>query len=305
MLDVARTVETPRLDFLQKGMRLITLACLLFSPGSLYGQCERGSGPQLDRSRPVPAKADVLTAWRRRQSAIHSFRFEWTEEQTQPRGWIANPRYAERERLAAPSLEDRHYVVTKTLAVSRDSMHYSYTLDRRAEGDTTGNSDRRHYSYTYESVFDGRRNIARATSLGDTPATVIQTNDNRDAQDLDTRAILLALRPLDPVLGDLLVDRAVPNLSRTIYRGRSTFLLEERRDPLGWKTILWIEPEREFLVSRLVLMFENTCVVDMDIDYMRDARYGWIPMGWRVTELLADGSRRLLSTARVSNHAIE
>jgi hypothetical protein len=288
-----------------KGLRLMMLASLLFSPGSLAAQCERGSRAQLDRSRPVPAKADVLAAWRRRQSAIHSFRFVWTEEQTHPRGWIANPRYAERERLAAPSLEDRHYVITKTLTVSGDSMRYSYTLDRRAEGDTTGNSDRRHYSYAYESVFDGRRNTARATSLSDTPPTVIQANDNRDAQNLDTRAILLALRPVDPILGDLLVDRAVPNLSRTIYRDHSTFLLEERRDPLGWKTILWIEPEREFLVTRLVLMFENTCLVDMDIDYMRDARYGWIPLGWRVTELLADGSRRLLSTAKVSKRAIE
>jgi hypothetical protein len=284
---------------------LMLLACLLSSPAMLAPQCVPGSRAQLDRSRPVPAKADLLAAWQRRQSAIHSFRFDWTEEQMQPRGWIANPRYAERERLAAPSLEDRRYVVNKTLAVSRDSMRYSYTLDRRSEGDTTGNSDQRHYSYAYESVFDGRRNTARATSLGDTPATLIQANDNRDAQNLDTRAILLALRPLDPILGDLLVDRAVPNLSRTIYRDRSVFLLEERRDPAGWKTILWIDPERDFLVSRFVLVFENSCVVDMDIDYVRDARSGWIPAGWRVTELLADGSRRLLSTAKVSSHTIE
>jgi hypothetical protein len=286
-------------------MRWMIVACLLFSPGLLAAQCVAGSPVQLDRSRPVPAKADVLAAWRRRQSAIHSFRFEWTEEQTQPRGWIANPRYIERERLAAPSFEDRRYVVKKTLAVNGDSVYYSYTLDRRAEGDTTGNSDRRHYSYAYESVFDGRGNTARATSLGDTPPVVTRANDYRDAQSLDTRAIMLALRPLDPVLGDLLIDRAVPNLSRTIYRGHSTFLLEERRDPLGWKTILWIEPERDFLVSRFVVMFENSCVVDMDIDYVPDARYGWIPTGWRVTELLADGSRRLLSTARVSSRAIE
>ena len=109
-------------------MRLI-LACLLFSRGALDAQCVRGSRAQLDRTRPVPAKADVLDAWQRRQSAIHSFYFAWTELQTQPRGWIANPRYVERERLTAPSLEDRRYVVNKTLAVSRDSMRYSYTLD--------------------------------------------------------------------------------------------------------------------------------------------------------------------------------
>jgi hypothetical protein len=284
-------------------MRVI-LACLLFSRVTLDAQCVPGSHVELDRTRPVPAKTDVLDAWQRRQSAIHSFHFAWTELQTQPRGWIANPRYVERERLAAPSLENRRYAVNKTLVVSRDSMRYSYTLDRRAEGETTGNGDRRHYSYAYESVFDGRRNVARATSLNDTPGTTTRSNDNSDAQNLDTRAILTALRPLDPILGDLLVDRAVPNLARTMYRGRSTFLLEERRDPLGWKTIMWIEPERGFLVSRFVLMFENTCVVDMDIDYARDARYGWIPTGWLVTELLADGSRRLVSAAKVSSYVI-
>ena len=252
----------------------------------------------------MPTKADVIDTWQRRQSAIHSFRFTWSEDQTQPRGWVPNPRYAERERLTAPSLVDRRQIVNKTLEVSGDSIRYSYVLDRRAEGETTGNSDRRHYSYSYESVFDGSQNVARATSLNDTPATTARAKESRDAQNLDTRAILMALRPLDPILGDLLVERAVPNLARTFYRDRSTFLLEERRDPIGWKTILWLEPERDFLVSRFVVEFENTCVVDMDIDYVRDTRYGWIPTGWRVTELLADGSRRLVSTAKVLRYAI-
>jgi len=44
--------------------------------------------------------------------------------------------------------------------------------------------------------------------------------------------------------------------------------------------------------------------VDMDIDYVRDASHGWIPTGWRVTELIADGSRRLVSTAKVSRYTI-
>lgn len=285
-------------------MRVI-FASLLLAHAVAGAQCPPRAGVQLDRTKPVPARADVLDAWRRRQSEIHFFRFAWTEEQTYPRGWIANPRYAERERITAPSLVDRHAVVSKTLAVSGDTMRYAYTIDRRAEGDTTGNSDRRHYSYRYESVFDGRRTVARATSLADTPPTITESNDSRDAQNLDVRLILMALRPLDPVLGDLLVDRAVPNLARTIYRDRSTFLFEERRDPLGWKTILWIEPERDFLVSRFVLMFENSCIVDIDVDYTRDARHGWIPTGWRVTELLADGTRRVLSTAKVSSYIIE
>src|SRR5690242_812203 len=90
-----------------------------------------GERPQLDRSRPVPARAEVIAAWRQRQSAIASFRFAWTEEQTHPTGWLPNPRYPERERLAIPALRvDRHYAVAKTLAVAGDRMRYTFELDR-------------------------------------------------------------------------------------------------------------------------------------------------------------------------------
>jgi hypothetical protein len=192
-------------------------------------------------------------------------------------------------------------------------MRYGFELDRPEEPDgvevvspdgrTTGLGVRRHYSY--QSVFDGQRGTIRVASLtGSPPATVQRTEGNVDAQNLDTRAILLAFRPLDTVMGSLLLERAVTNLGRTFHRGRSIFLLEERHDPTGWKTILWIEPEREFLVSRFTVAFEQKWIVDVEIDYSEDARWGWIPSGWRVTEMAADGSRRVVSEATVSSYAI-
>jgi hypothetical protein len=114
----------------------------------------------------------------------------------------------------------------------------------------------------------------------------------------------MAIRPLDPVMGHLLMDRAVTNERRTFYKGRSIFLLEERHDPSGWKTMLWVEPERDFLVSRYDVYFEQKLIVQIDIDYVEDSRWGWIPNGWRVTEMLADGSRRLVAEARVSSYDI-
>lgn len=227
---------------------------------------------------------------------------------------MPNPRHPEREWLAIPALlVDRSYSVTKTLAVDGHRMRYSFDLDRNHEpdgvevgspqGDNRGLGVRRHYSYV--SVFDGQRGEARLSSLlGPPPATIRRNSDNLDAQDLDMRAILLALRPLDRVMGDLLIDRAVTNERRTFYHGRSTFLLEERHDPSGWKQTLWLEPERDFIVTRFVMAFEQKVIVDMDIDYKQDSRWGWIPSGWRVTEMLADGSRRLISTATVSSYGI-
>ncbi len=278
------------------------------------GPAERLQLGQRDLSKPVPAKSEVIAAWQKRQGAINTFRFAWTEQQTHPKGWLSNPRYPERERSAIPGLLiDRQYVVTKTLAVAGSKMRYSFEIDRKEEpdgvdviarqGGNRGLGVRRHYSYV--SVFDGQTGTVRLNSLLDhPPATILQTTANVDAQNLDVRPILMAFRPLDAVMGHRLIDRAITNESRTFFRGKSTFLLEERHDPSGWKTILWIEPERNFLVSRYMVSFEQNQIVAIDIDYVQDARWGWIPSGWRVTELLSDGSKRLVAVAKVNSYSI-
>lgn len=293
---------------------IIALAFPAAVASAQQGPAERLQLGQRDRSRPVPAKSEIIAAWQKRQGAINTFRFSWTEEQTHPRGWLSNPRYPERERSAIPGLLiDRSYAVAKTLAVAGNKMRYSFELDRKEEpdgvdviarqGGNRGLGVRRHYSYV--SVFDGQIGAVRLSSFLDhPPGTVIQTTANVDAQNLDTRPILMAFRPLDAVMGHRLIDRAITNLSRTFYRGKSTFLLEERHDPSGWKTLLWIEPERDFLVSRYMVSFEQNHIVDIDIDYVHDARWGWIPSGWRVTEMLSDGSKRLVAVAKVTSYSI-
>jgi len=270
--------------------------------------------PQLDRSKPVPARSEAIKAWQKRQDQINTFRFAWTEQQTHPRGWLPNPRYPEREWSNIPGLFiDRSYTVSKTLAVDSNKMRYSFEIDRKEEadgveittpqGDTKGLGVRRNYAYM--SVFDGQVGKIRLSSLTGSPPPVIQqVASNVDGQNLDTRAILLAFRPLDPTMGHLLIDRAVTNQMRTFYKGRSTFLLEERHDPSGWKTMLWLEPERDFLVSRILVTFEQKGNIDIDIDYTEDPRWGWIPNGWRISELLADGSRRVVVVAKVSSYSI-
>jgi hypothetical protein len=270
-------------------------------------------GPR-DRSKPVPKKEEVFKAWRQRQDLVRSFRFVWSERQTHPKGWIPNPRYAERERLAIPTLlMDRKYSVSKSLVVDSGKMRYEFKIDRGEEpdgveilsktGDNNGLGVRRNYSYL--SVFDGQISKVSLTSLIGTPPSAIRhVSANPDAQNLDTRVILLAFRPLDSTLGDLLIDRAVTNESRTFYKERSTFLLEERHDPSGWKMLLWIEPERDFLISRIMVSFEQRRLVDIDVEYMKDERWGWIPNRWTVSEMLQDGTKRLVSEATISSYSI-
>lgn len=290
-----------------------TITTVLMHGGKVSAQVFPAN-PELDRSRAVPSKDAVIAAWRKRQDAVRTFRFAWTEQQTHPSGWLPNPRYPQREWVDVPKLfKDRTFTVFKTLAVDGFKMRYSYALDRKPEpdgvrivspqGDHSGLGDGANYSYL--SVFDGQMGRVRVSSLKESPPPVVsQSMVNVDAQNLDTRAILMALRPLDPVMGHLLLDRAVTNQTRSFYKGRSTFLLEERRDPSGWKTILRIEPEREFLVLQYLVAFQERLIAEVNIDYVEDAQWGWVPSGWRVSQMLDDGSTRLLADARVSTYSI-
>jgi hypothetical protein len=275
------------------------LLLLVFASPLAHAQRELGR-PELDRSKPVPPKSDVVKAWQKRQDGVRTLRFAWTEQQTHSRGWIPNPRVHERERVAMPALfRDRTFPVAKTLTVDGRKMRYSLAIDRKAEPDDEG----RHFSYV--SVFDGQSGLTRLSDVaGDLPPVVTRTGRNVDAQTLDTRAILMAFRPLDSELGHVLVDRAVCNQSRFFYKQRSTMILEERREPFGWKTLMWLEPERDFIVTRYLVMFEQRVMIDIDIDYIQDARWGWVPNAWRVTEKLSDGTKHVLSTAKVTSYAL-
>ena len=295
-----------------------SLALLLFACLSPEAQDQTvnqlGEQVQLDRSRPVPTKAEMIAAWRKRQDSIRSFRFAWTEQQVHPVGWLPNPRFPQREWLDIPGfLTERNYTVQKSLAVDGSKMRYSYELNRPEEpdgvrvnspkGETTGLGEGKHYTYT--SVFDGQTGKVRILSLKISPvAPAIYNFSNPDTQTLDTRAIMMAFRPLDPALGHLLTERAVTNPARVIHRGHSSFLFEEQRDASGWKTIFRIRPESAFAVSTIWVSFEQRAVAHIEIDLVEDPKWGWVPNAWRITQLLADGTRKQIVEAKVTGYTI-
>lgn len=277
-------------------------------------QDEEGRLPK-DRTKPVPTKADVVNGWQKHQDLVKTARFAWTEQQTHRKGWLPNPRFPEREWLNIPGLLiDRSYVVSKTLSLDGNKMRYSFEIDRKEEPDgvdviargkplDNGLGVRRKYSYV--SVFDGEVGKTVVTSLASsTPPATRHVTWNVDAQNLDTRPILMALRAVDPAMGHLLLERAVVTGVRFVYKGRSLINLEERHDPSGWKTAIWLEPEKDFVVARYRIYFEQHFMVDIFIDYVKDPKWGWLPSGWQVAEMIADGSTQVVSVAKVSSFNI-
>jgi hypothetical protein len=45
-------------------------------------------------------------------------------------------------------------------------------------------------------------------------------------------------------------------------------------------------------------------ITEMNIDYRQDSRWGWVPAGWQVIGMMADGSRRLVTVATVTSYGI-
>jgi hypothetical protein len=81
-------------------------------------------------------------------------------------------------------------------------------------------------------------------------------------------------------------------------------IVEEKHDSRGWKASLCVEPERDFVIRRSLLYLRNKTVVDVEIDYSRDSRWGWLPSGWRVLRANSDGSLWQSAVASVTGHMI-
>ena len=57
-------------------------------------------------------------------------------------------------------------------------------------------------------------------------------------------------------------------------------------------------------MSEILVPFEQKPIIEIDIDYTEDPKWGWIPSGWHITQMLADGSTRLVSEARIASYSI-
>lgn len=116
------------------------------------------------------------------------------------------------------------------------------------------------------------------------------------------RPVLLAIRPLDPNLGLLGAGRAAVTAGRdnSWRRMESLMVLELPRDADGWKTSLWLDPERDFVIRRYLVVKGDLPVVEQTIDYFRDARFGWLPCRWVVNRTKPTGMLWRSAQARVT-----
>jgi hypothetical protein len=101
------------------------------------------------------------------------------------------------------------------------------------------------------------------------------------------------------------------------YRG-ATFKLTGREALIGGRNVvevatvppgdpvrsLWVDLGRECVVVRFVHRKENVDQLKIDVEYKADEKAGWAPVSWSTVERFDDGTLRITSRAKVSDHEI-
>ena len=158
--------------------------------------------------------------------------------------------------------------------------------------------NRLQFSYTAKrSTPDGRRTRA-ATRIA--PAS----KRHPEAQHLWLRAVLTTARPLDPHLGQRGLSRGTIMRIDSIWRGQTLVVLEEPYDSAGWKYALWLEPARDYVVRRYLLIHELFDIIQMDIEYRPDPDAGWIPCRWVINRRKTAGALWRSDTSLLTAYSI-
>lgn len=224
-------------------------------------------------------KQAVVQAWRAHQQRIDSASLRWTEHQVHRRDWLPNPRHPEPEHDGDQHIfGDRGDTVLRRLEIAGSRIQVTASIRRGG----------------------------RSTDTARVTARRGPWNDQHPwAQELSLRPGLLNVRPLDPALGPRNFGRAVVRgIKDSLYRGQALLIVEEPADSAGWKFVLWLDPKRDFVVRRYVLVKEAIEMLFFDIDYFQDAEYGWMPCRWTTTRRKPGGTLWRSDTAMLTALAI-
>lgn len=223
------------------------------------------------------ARAAYQQAWREHQAQVDSVVVRWYVKAARRKEWMANPFHQEpgRERDRT-ILRERTDSIVRLLAISGNRMRHR--------------------------VID--RHVPAGSNLS-VPDTVTSdwSEHHPSAQDLPHRPLLLAFRPLDRTMGQPRLDRM--RVARTeVFRNRPLLVLEGPVDSAGWRSTLWLETARDYIVRRLVLFQNQAPMVEQMIDYFQHPRYGYLPCRWVTLRMKVGGALWQSDEARVTSLSI-
>lgn len=213
-------------------------------------------------------KQQIVAAWTQRARDVEHSRLSWTENRIYPRGELISPNQAQ------PPADDFTVQWKKSLVISGDKCRVEGVgktwLDRI--GDFA--------PFEFTAVRNGTGSSlhhfpGQPESLGySTPSLV-------GLCDVTYRPAMLGMNPADPEFGRIRLDDYHVEPDQVDIDGRMCLKLV-RKDGRNVDTHVFLDPNRQFVVTRTVGLEGGQIARSFDLSYRQDERGVWYPAAWRL-----------------------
>ena len=227
----------------------------------------QGTAERADANGPSVELAEIKKAWTQRSKDVSTSRLRWTENRIYPRGEKLSPN--EPEPLAA----DLTVAWEKKLIIAGDKCRlegigkaWDFRVRQMAPFEFT--AVRNENGRSYHNYPDKTDNLGYfSESL-------------KGLADVTYRPALLGTNPGDPEFGriDLADYHFVPGV--TEINGQKCIKLESN-DDRSTDNQLFLDPERQFVVTRSISSTGAQVMRQLDLNYKQDSRGIWYPASWQ------------------------
>lgn len=250
--------------------------------------------------------AGILKVWRQRQDSTRSIEFEWTDRKSVPKG-----HYSKQEALAFPELreklskehnppEDLVFDRPVKLLLDGERLRYSY------ENKAWRSKEKRYVLSPHTSTFDGETSVIyNEAGVNPFPTGVINAEKwNADSGIYHQRPLLMTFRAFNSRMSRIDTEQLRMLDQRALVQGRNCRILEQIKGRSDNRVLYYVDPERDCTILRFTEERGGRLECQIDISYIRDEQFGWIPNSWSlVWERLKEAGPETIR-ATVNRYAI-
>lgn len=241
--------------------------------------------------------AEIEAAWKARQKKFDRAQMKWTGRVTLVKGSISDnaPSFKLRDNAKGARNPPEDVTYEKDCQFSLDGNKVRYGFSGKVWNASQGRLDAVEGLSTYDGAFSKEfypKHEARTTPTG----MILQKGSYEGASEGFLRPVILFFRPFEPELAGIDLS-AFSVIGSSKVRGVQCIELQHSMGQSSLK--LSLDPKRDYLLMRHTISAGGR-PYQIDVDYRRDAQWGWVPFTWETSSTGSSGKIRESQSASVT-----
>ncbi len=247
-----------------------------------------------------PTVEDVRSAWLARQERVQTAVFEWSEERLFTKGSIDD----------SSSLANGGPYPPEDASVVIDSNVFGFDdrgrvfLETAAWDPPAGGKGGK---TIYRSAFNGQVSVDYfpPANVDFAVGTIYDSDGYKEIRSIGIRPLLLVYRPFahNMLRADLSTYSVLPD-DAAVNGIRCIILRQDAPPGRRVQESYFLDPSRQFLPLRFLSTHSGKPTVQIDIEFTSDAKFGFVPSGWKLLFLRPSGAINTSQVATVQSVAI-